>query len=219
MSTASFEKNFQHSLTCEKVTLIGLIGDVAGGKTTVARRLAERGAGWIDADRMAHWCLRLPSVRHAIERQFGQEVLHSNGFVDRKKLAAEVFGADAISGTKLKCLEQIVHPPTRLLAQRRLERFVRRGLTIVIMDAPLLLEAGWDVLCDEVWCVQAPWLRRVQWAASRGWSQDELRARQDRQMTTYEKSLKSTVIVENFADRATLIKQVDQIFEQRLFGR
>ncbi len=212
-------KKFPHSSECQKAVLIGLVGDIAGGKTTVARRLATLGAGWIDADRLAHWCLRLPWVKSQIRNVFGDSVFTNGGLIDRRLLAGQVFGADEESVQRLQYLQRIVHPPTREFAVRRLQRFVKRGVMVIVLDAPLLLEAVWDVLCDEVWCVEAPRSQRIKWAAARGWSDDELAAREARQISTAEKRQRSTVVLKNYSDRSTLMHEVDRLFERRILGR
>ena len=206
----------KHSTLCENIWIIGLVGDVAGGKSTVARRLATLGAGWIDADQLAHRCLSLPSVRKLLSSHFGPEALNMAGQIDRAALARIVFGANAESDERLQYLEHVLHPVTRELAIRRMKRWEAKGVNVIVLDAPLLLEASWDVLCDDVWCVSAPRILRLKWAGQRGWSAAELSARELKQHSTAHKQQRSTVLIDNRSDRETLLHTIDQLFKHRI---
>lgn len=191
--------------------VIGLVGNVAGGKSTVARRLSVLGAGWIDADRLAHRCLRLRAVRDALVHRFGPQLLDNSGQVDRSRLAEAVFGGDSLE--PLRFVESLLHPAAFDLAVRRLRHFVHEARPAVVIDAPLLLEAGWDRVCDCVWCVEAPLSQRLGRVAVRGWSAEELQERERRQWDLVRKSERSTVVIHNRGDRADLIKQVDDLWD------
>jgi dephospho-CoA kinase len=143
-------------------------------------------------------------------------VLDSAGHVDRRVLAQMVFGANAGSDQRLQYLERILHPLTRQLAIRRMDRWALRGKTAIVLDAPLLLEAHWDLLCDEVWCVRAPFPRRLRWANLRGWSREELVAREAKQINIREKELRSTVLIDNESERVDFLRQIDRLFSRRI---
>lgn len=191
--------------------VIGLVGNIAGGKSTVARRLSVLGAGWIDADRLAHRCLRLRAVRDALVERFGGGVLDDDGQVNRGRLAEAIFGGD--SAEPLRFVESLLHPAAFELAVRRLRHFVQEARPAVVIDAPLLLEAGWDRVCDCVWCIEAPLSQRLGRVAARGWSAEELHERERRQWELVQKTGRSTVVIHNHGGRAELIKQVDDLWD------
>lgn len=195
------------------MVVIGLIGSPAGGKSTVARRLRELGAAWIDADRVARRCLALSQVRRQLACRLGPGILNAAGWVDRRALADRVFGDDAGSAQALDCLESILHPQARRIALRRLLRAARRGASAAVLDAPLLLEADWGVMCDVIWCVDAPIQLRSEWIAERGWTIDELRRRERRQMAIGEKRRLSTHVIENTGTREDLLHDTELLWD------
>jgi len=133
--------------------VIGLIGRIASGKSTVAQMFADRGAEVIDADALAREAMEEPAVRQAIIARFGQDVVAGDGSLHRGRLAAQVFGPAAGQVAALEALEAIVHPLVRRRIEARLEA-IRAGETacdepaIVVLDVPLLVQAGWAPHCD-----------------------------------------------------------------------
>ena len=126
---------------------IGLTGNVASGKTTVAERWREAGVRVIDADRLGHDVLREDeSAREALVEAFGEGVLAPDGAIDRALLGERAFADDA----GVRRLNAIVHPPLlgRLRAAR--ERAARSGATLVVVDAALIFEFGMEDDLDAV---------------------------------------------------------------------
>lgn len=127
----------------------GLTGGIACGKSTVAQLFVERGATLIDADVVARQVVRPETEGLAgVISQFGREVLHPDGTLNRAALGARVFGDPA----ELQLLNAILHP--------LIDREIRRQLAaadalVVILDAALLTEMGLDRLCDVVVVVWA----------------------------------------------------------------
>ncbi len=142
------------------IPVIGLIGGIGGGKSAVARLLADRGSAVIDADAVGHALLEDPAIRARIEERFGAGVLEASPAADgavprvsRRALAGIVF-ADA---SALRDLEAILHPAMRDHFLRSITRLVRDGgRPCVVLDAAVLLEVGWDDLCDRIIFVDAP---------------------------------------------------------------
>lgn len=190
--------------------VIGVVGSPAGGKSTVARHLTGLGATWIDADRIARRCLLLAEVRDQLRSRFGERVLDSRGHVDRRALADRVFGDDAASRQGLDYLETVVHPQARRLALRRIKRAAGRGSAAAVLDAPMLLEADWGVMCDAIWCIDAPQPLRLGWIAQRGWTVHELQRRERRQMDIQDKRRLSTHLLVNDGERSELIRQTEK---------
>ncbi len=180
------------------VPVVGLIGGIGAGKSAAARLLADRGAAIIDADAVGHELLEDPAIRGRILERFGAGVLepesgaspagNSTGQgprISRRALGAVVFA----EAPALRDLESILHPAMRDRFRRVIEHVARDGRSpCVVLDAAVLLEAGWDDLCDLVIFVDAPRpdrLRRV--AQSRGWSESTLDARERSQWPSVRK--------------------------------
>ncbi len=107
----------------------------------------------IDADAVAHEVYRpgTEGWREVVEA-FGGEIVAPSGEIDRRKLADIVFGDTA----QVERLNRIVHPRTRDLVSERLDTARKDGETAAVVEVPLLFEAGWDDMFDEVWVVAAP---------------------------------------------------------------
>lgn len=193
--------------------VIGLVGPPAGGKSTVARTLVDLGAAWLDADRLAHQVLRQPETVAKLEKFFGSDLL-IDGQVDRKWLANQVFGTDPDSRHKLHYLESSVHPPTRQLLQQRLIEAKNRNAPAAVLDVPLLFESGWDVYCDEIWCLNAPVEQRSRWIGQRGWSPEMLQQREARQLPLNEKMRLSSRTIPNSNGLQDLIQNVQKLWCQ-----
>ncbi len=190
--------------------VIGLLGGIAAGKTLVAQQLAQLGAGVLDADRAGHAVLEEPEVIQAIGRRWGVEVLDPSGKVDRKQLAQRVF-SDA---EELKHLEAITHPRIARLLQQQAEQLVRQGATALVLDAPLLLRAGWDRWCDLLVFVDAPQQLRLRRALARGWTAEQFHRREAAQEPLQEKRRRAQVVIDNSGSEEQTQKQVEQLWHR-----
>ena len=133
--------------------VIGLTGGIGSGKSTVAKFLAELGAAIIDADKIGHAVLEPDSEAwQQVVAAFGRQILKPNREIDRKKLGKIVFG----SAKALSRLNRIMHPQIYDVVKAQLEQYRRQGIDVVVVEAPLLMEAGWTSLVDEVWVTLAP---------------------------------------------------------------
>jgi dephospho-CoA kinase len=164
------------------MTVIGLVGRIGAGKSTVARMFADRGGIVIDADALAHEALDEPEVVRAISARFGAECIDAAGRVRRETLAGLVFGDAPSQEANLRDLEAIVHPRVRLraaaaIAACRGRRVVDGAEPILILDVPLLVQAGWDDLCDRIVVVDCEDAVRKSRLAARGWSPGHIAAR------------------------------------------
>ncbi len=133
--------------------VIGLTGGIGTGKSTVAAVLAGLGATVISADELGHraYAPGAPAYDQILEA-FGHEVLASDDAIDRKALGGIVFD----SPEKLRQLDTIVHPAIRSLTEAELKRAEDAGTRVAVVEAALLIDAGWDDLVDEVWVTTAP---------------------------------------------------------------
>jgi dephospho-CoA kinase len=196
--------------------VIGLVGGIASGKSFVARRFAERGGIVLDADRVGHEVLEIPDVRSVLRERWGDSIFDAKGEVDRAAVARRVFSRPPDGPKQLRFLEELTHP--RIHA--RLAEFIHKAecqgaAPALILDAPLLLEAGWDALCREIVFVDAPRQTRLLRAqASRGWSESQFAARERAQWPVERKRARATAIIDNSGDTALTDAQVDHFWEQ-----
>jgi dephospho-CoA kinase len=156
--------------------VVGLVGPAGAGKSTVARALAADGARVLDGDALGHEVAdHDPEVRAALIEDYGPQVYRADGTLDRKQVAARVFSDPAA----LTRLNQLVHP--RILARLRagIAEAAHDGFTgVLVIDAALLLDWGFERECDAVLAVLAPAELQVErLVATRGWSADEARRR------------------------------------------
>lgn len=186
---------------------VGLTGGLASGKSTVARMLAERGATVIDADRLV-WELYepgQPGARAAAEL-FGPEVLDAAGAVDRERLAALVFtDPDA-----RRRLERAVHP----LVRERFAGIAGGADGVVVLEATLLVEAGYAPDFDLVVTVEAGPEARLRRAVARGMDEAEARRRLTAQGEGEARRAAAEVTIRNDGDLGALEGQVDALAER-----
>ena len=133
--------------------VIGLTGGIGSGKTTLAGFLKGHGATVIDADAIGHQLLKSDAtLRAALIESFGSGIVGRDGDIDRVKLGKLVFG----DKDYLTTLNALTHPRIINEVKTALRQMERCGDSIVILEAPLLIEAGADVLVDEIWVTEAP---------------------------------------------------------------
>ncbi|MEI7925045.1 MAG: dephospho-CoA kinase, partial [Chloroflexota bacterium] len=133
------------------MTVIGLTGGIASGKSTAAEYLRGLGATLIDADRVGHRSYEpgTPGFEKVVNA-FGHEIVGKDGVIDRRILGGKVFGNPA----EQERLQNIVWPEIRRLISEELRDIKRRDKNqIVVLEAAVLIEAGWTDLCDELWVV------------------------------------------------------------------
>lgn len=162
--------------------VIGLVGRIGAGKSTVARMFGAEGAEVIDADALAHEALAEPDVRAAVVDRFGPEVLDAAGRLSRAALAERVFGPTPGHAAALADLEAVVHPEVRRritdrLAALRAAEAADGRRRVAVLDVPLLMQAGWDAACDRLVIVECEESVRRMRLAARGWSPDQIAAR------------------------------------------
>lgn len=179
--------------------VIGLVGGIGSGKSAVAAALARRNYLVIDADKDAKAALERPDVRDTLVQWWGPDIL-TDGHIDRKKVAQIVF-ADADQRTRL---ESLIHPIVRADRHATIARARRESRPGVVIDAPLLFEAGSDKDCDLIWFVDAPIEQRQQRIRARGWTDEELTRREAAQLPLEEKRRRSTAVVANDRDLPAL---------------
>jgi len=194
--------------------ILGIVGSPAGGKSTVACRLQDLGAQWINADLVARSVLEEDDTQRLLTEHFGDQISSSDGRIDREKLASLVFGDDDASREALGYLEGVVHPRTRHLITQQLRESAKQGMTAAILDVPLLFKSGWDQSCDEIWCVDSARSIRTERAKKRGWDSGELPRREANQMDINEKKRLSNFVIYNDGSLDELYKSIDRLWSK-----
>jgi len=190
---------------------IGLTGGICSGKSTAARFLEELGAVIIDADKIGHEVLKPDTeVWHKVVDTFGRQVLTSGGSIDRKRLGGIVFGSPEL----LLKLNQITHPRIYQMAKTRLEDCRKRGVSVVVLEAPLLPKVGWVSLIDELWVTtasEAVVLRRLQ--ERRGLSRTESLARIRSQVPVQEQINCADVTIDTDCSLEELKIKIEELWQ------
>jgi dephospho-CoA kinase len=192
--------------------IIGLLGGIASGKSFVAEQFRQLGAAALDADRVGHEVLRLPAIKEAVRHQFGREVLNSTGEVDRKALGKIVFAPAPDGPRQLTVLEQITHPEIRRRLNEQVEQLAAEGVTLAVLDAPVLLKAGWGDVCDALVFVDCEDAVRRTRAIERGWTPDEFAAREAAQESLAEKRKRADYVLENSAGTEYTKAQIERLW-------
>jgi dephospho-CoA kinase len=185
-------------LTVQQMKTIGLVGGVASGKSLAGKMLVELGAVLLDADRTGHAVLAEDAdVRQAVVDRWGQAILKSDGQVDRAAIARHVFAETAAGAADRKFLEELLHPRIRRRLNHERDAAAAAGMPAVVLDAPLLLEAGWGPMCDLVLMIDSPRDLRLQRAKARGWSEAEFDRREAGQWPPDEKLRLADIVISN----------------------
>lgn len=186
--------------------IVGLTGNIASGKSTVAAALVSRGATLIDSDVASRAAVApgTPALA-AITRRFGGDILQADGTLDRARLGQRVF-ADVEAR---HALEQIVHPAVEAARQTALRSARQRGDQIVICDIPLLFEARLAFQFARIVLVDAPPAMRVaRLMHHRGMSEADAESRVRAQLSATVKRGRADVVIDNDGDLDGLMAQI-----------
>ena len=190
--------------------LVGLTGGIASGKSSVATRWVQHGAVEIDADVLAREAVSAGSAGLAmVAQEFGEDVIQTDGQLDRAALAAIVFNDPA----KREKLESIIHPIVRELALKRIQALT--DSTIAIYTVPLLVEANVSLPFDKVVTVEAPEREQIKrMVANRGMSEADALARIKSQATPAQRANRADVILNSNQTLPELLADADALWAQ-----
>lgn len=185
--------------------IIGLTGGIASGKSTVSNYLAELGAIIIDADKIAHEIMEKGKTAYwQVIEAFGREILAENGEIDRSRLGKIVFN----NLEKKKILEEITHPQVIREMREKIEEY-RAENKVIVLDVPLLFEAGLDSMVDETWVVYVDRETQLQRLIARdGLSYEEANKRIQAQMSLEKKRDLADFVINNKGNIEDLKRQV-----------
>ena len=188
--------------------IIGLTGGIASGKSTAARHLSENGAFVMDGDVLGHRAYEPNTPAFAqITETFGSEVVGANGQIDRKALGGKVFG----NPNALKQLTDILYPEIRRMFGEWIETTqADNPNALLVMDAAVLLEAGWEDLADETWVIIVDPNTAVSRAVARdGLDEAAVSKRIASQLSNDERSARADVVIDNTGNEAALIARLE----------
>jgi len=198
------------NLKKKKIIVVGVTGQLATGKSTVAAMLAELGAGVINADLLAHRALRSNGACFKkVVGTFGNDIL-KKGEIDRQLLASVVFS----NATKLKKLEGIIHPFVIKETRHQIGMFKKSGKKVVVLDVPLLFESKMNTLTDFTIAVKASravQLKRI--AQQKKIERSQALRRMRAQLSMAEKARRADIIVNNGGTIVKTHQQVKEILE------
>lgn len=197
--------------------VIGLVGGIASGKSFVARTLSNWGASLFDADAAGHQALAADSVKQAARRRWGDRIFDEHNNINRKVLAQIVFAPTEQAAVELKFLEQLTHPVITQLMQRALAQAKAAGIRAFVLDAPVMLKAGWHNECNDILFIAAAREVRLARAMERGWSESEFDAREAAQELLEQKRQIATVFIENSGNEDQTRQQLSEYWHDR-FG-
>ena len=196
------------------VKVIGLTGGIGAGKGAVASILRSLGAVVIDADQEAHRVYRKGTEGwRRVVSLFGEEVLNETGEIDRQRLGQAAFTGPGA----LERLNAALHPLIREAVSAQLGQWRQEGRTVAVVEAPLLLEAGWQDMVDGVWVVEAPAQVVVaRLRAQRGLDEEVVKQRMQAQTSADWKREQACVVIDNSGTREELRSKVQSLWEERI---
>ena len=193
-----------------KKYIIGIIGAVGAGKSTVAAEFARLGCGIVRADELNHELLMRSEIVERLVGWWGVGILKPDGCIDRSIVADIVFG----NAAELKKLTDLVHP----LIERRIERLIHiyqedTAIKAVILDVPLLIEADLLKLCDSVIFVKTnEQNREKRLKNNRHWTPQRIKIIENSQISLDFKEKMSEYTIDNNSGIPATASQVEQLF-------
>lgn len=189
--------------------IIGITGSIASGKSTVSNYLKEKGYEIIDADEIVkEEKAKDKQVYKALVEKFGQSILDEDLEIDNNALEKIIFDDESTR----KTINTIIHPVVYEVCEKRINS---SNKAVVFLSVPLLYEAGFDKLCDDVICVNINEDIQIERLEKRNnLEYDEAKKRIISQMPLEEKCQKATFIIDNSGDLCYTIEQVEKILQK-----
>ncbi|MCY4129174.1 MAG: dephospho-CoA kinase [Gammaproteobacteria bacterium] len=195
------------------MTVIGLTGGIASGKSTLSAFARDRGAHVIDADLLGHRAYEPGTACfNAVVSEFGRDIVANDGSIDRRALSGKVFA----EGSSLKRLTDIVWPAIKEMAQTEIANVKRSEPDrTVVLEAAVLLEAGWQDFVDEVWVAVVDVETAITRTMKRdGLDREAVQSRIDAQLSNEARIAAADVVFDNSGTEADLLAEVARKFEE-----
>jgi dephospho-CoA kinase len=189
---------------------VGLTGGLASGKSFVGQALADLGCHWIKADEIGRQVMEPGGEAFdAVVAEFGGTILGADGAIDRKRLAAEVFG----NPERLAALNRLVHPPViRRENELSGEIAAHEPDAVIVVEAAVLIEAGVHASFDKLIVAACGLEQQVERAVSRGLSREGALARISRQMPLEEKRKLADYVIDTSGSQEDTLRQVREVY-------
>lgn len=193
---------------------LGVVGGIASGKSQVSKTFESWGAHRIDGDELGHQVLKQEEVCKRLHDRWGDRVLNENRELDRRAIAAIVFAEGRDGSEALQFLEGITHPRISRLIGDQIELAERQGQIAVVIDAAIMLKAGWAHHCDVLVFVDASRSVRLQRAMKRGWTEVQFDAREAQQWPVEQKRAHCQFVVNNGGSLESMKQQAAEVWTQ-----
>ena len=194
--------------------IIGLTGGIGTGKSTASGFLSDLGAVVLDADSLGHDTYKKGTeLYRALIKTFGQDILGTKGEINRSKLADIVFANENL----LTKLNSMVHPYIKNYIKKTISKLDKQKTSMVVIDAAILVEAGWTDLVDEVWALTAE-RETIHGRLSDKFknNMEDALKRIDFQMPQSELISKVDVVINNDGSFGALKERVSLLFNDRI---
>ena len=201
----------------KNMLVIGLTGGIGTGKSEVSRILREWGAAVIDADLVGHeaYLPHSPAWEEVVAA-FGESVLDPSGGIDRKQLGGIIFN-DPEARAKLN---SIMHPRMAEMVKEKIDLLSQQGEELVVLEAAVLIEAGWDYLVDEIWVTYSPEREVIKRLRQRNnLSETDAISRIRSQLPHEERAKHAHITVRNSGSMDELLEEVKSLWADRVKGK
>ncbi|XP_012224909.1 bifunctional coenzyme A synthase [Linepithema humile] len=195
-----------------KPYIIGLTGGIASGKSSVAEKLQNLGAGLVNCDKIAH-DLYLPGKDcfHAIIEHFGSSILTSDGFIDRKLLGDIVFN----NKEQLEKLNKLIWPLILREAKKEIDVLYAKNNDIIVMEAAVLIQAKWQDVCHEIWTCIIPQNEAIKRIMNRNQlSEEAAKLRIEIQPSNTEQIKEANVVICTLWTHEITLEQVEKAWKE-----
>ena len=192
--------------------ILGILGGIGSGKSTVTDMFAALGANTLDADAIAHELIEKEETKATLRQWWGDEIITAEGKVDRTKIAQKVFSDAA----ELVRLNNLIHPEVRKRIEEGIGKFMAKNgeeKKLLVLDVPLLASSTLRDLCDEIIFVNSDESLRQSRTQLRGWSSKDLKQREACQVPENDKKELSGFIINNSGSLDETRQQVEALYQ------
>jgi len=189
--------------------IIGITGGIGSGKTLVTKLLEEEGAYIANTDRIAKELMEPGKASYIdVVEYFGKGILLEDKTIDSNKLSKIVFKDEM----KLKKLNSLTHPKVLEVVKEEIEEKKKEEWKYFVIETALMIESGYDIICDQVWYVYAPEkMRRDRLKKSRAYSDLKIDSIFESQSKDEDFRRRYPIVIENVGDLDYLQKQVERL--------
>ena len=189
--------------------IIGIMGGIGSGKSSVAAEFVKLGCKVIDADKIVHELLGRKTIKEKIVVSFGRDVLDSKGNIDRKRLGEIVFS----DVDKLSLLNGIIHHLVMKRVEELIEQYnCQNQAKAIVLDMSLLVEIGWAGRCDRLIFVDCEQKIRAERAKKKDFGKNRIKIRENFQISLDNKVSLADNMIENNSDFSALVRQIADVF-------